>query len=166
MNKLQPILTYANECQPLRLHELLEMDKLQAKLVKSSLGLSKYLRSSPLLNALNISTILRTCEKNAMNLLKSVLHGSSSCKDFYFYLWSSPSQKAKCDTLLSRNMNYCVKYNISLVKYVLDDKFTKQCHKLLKPVTVNNGLADSLRMLLSNFNENDQNLTKLLLSAF
>ena len=56
--------------------------------------------------------------------------------------------------------------NISLVKYVLDDKFTKQCHKLLKPVTVNNGLADSLRMLLSNFNENDQNLTKLLLSAF
>ena len=163
---IQPILTYANECQPLRLHELLEMDKLQAKLVKSSLGLSKYLRSSPLLNALNISTILRTCEKNAMNLLKSILYGSSSCKDFYFYLWSSPSQKAKCDTLLSRNMNYCVKYNISLVKYVLDDQFTKQCHKLFKPVTVDDGLVDSLRMLFTNFDENDQNLTKLLLSAF
>ena len=162
---LQPILTYSNECQSLKLHELLEMDKLQSKLVKSSLGLSKYLRSSPLLNALNINSILRTNEKNAMNLFKSVLHGSSSCKDFYFYLWSS-SRKDKCDTLLYRCMNYCYKYNTSLVKYVLDDEYSKQCHKLFKPVTVNNGLVDSLRMLLVNFDENDQNLTKLLLSAF
>ena len=163
---LQPILVYANECQPLRLHEILEMDKLQSKLVKCSLGLSKFLRSTPLMNAMNIHSILRINEHNSMKLLKSILCGSSSCKDFYFYIWRSQCRNNNYNTLFDRNIKYCDKYDISLVKYLLDDAYAKRCCKIFKPVIINNGLVDSLRHLLKDFSENDQCLTKLLLSPF
>ena len=118
------------------------------------------------MNAMNIHSILRINEHNSMKLLKSILCGSSSCKDFYFYIWGSHGSNNNFSTLFNRNLKYCDKYDISLVKYLLDDAYAKRCCKIFKLVIINNGLVDSLRHLLKDFSENDQCLTKLLLSPF
>ncbi len=48
---IQPILLYATQSLPLSKSDIVEMDKLQAKLIKSALGFTKYYRTTPLLNA-------------------------------------------------------------------------------------------------------------------
>ena len=51
---LQPILFYANECSDFSSRNVNDINKIQSKFVKASLGLSKFLCSTPLLTALSI----------------------------------------------------------------------------------------------------------------
>ena len=49
---VRPVLTYGSHCIYLRVSAIEKMQKLQAKLVKQSLGLHKYCRNSAMLDAL------------------------------------------------------------------------------------------------------------------
>ncbi len=54
---IQPILLYATQTLPLSKSDIVEIDKLQAKLIKSALSFTKYYRTTPLLNAMNVNKI-------------------------------------------------------------------------------------------------------------
>ncbi len=52
---IQLILLYATQSLPLSKSDIVEMDKLEAKLIKSALGFTKYYRTTPLLNTMNVN---------------------------------------------------------------------------------------------------------------
>ncbi len=54
---IQPILLYATHSLLINNTDITEIDQSQAKLLKSAIGLDKYYRNSPLLNAMNVNTI-------------------------------------------------------------------------------------------------------------
>ncbi len=48
------------------------MDKLQAKLIKSALGFTKFYRTTPLLNAMNVNKIANLRNIYTVDLLKNI----------------------------------------------------------------------------------------------
>ncbi len=54
---IQPILLYGTQYSPINKTDITEIDKSQAKLLKSAIGLHKYYRNPPLLNAMNVNKI-------------------------------------------------------------------------------------------------------------
>ncbi len=70
---IQPILLYGTRSLPLSKSDIVEMDKLQAKLIKSVLGFTKYYRTTSLLNAMNVNKIANLRNIYTVDLLKSML---------------------------------------------------------------------------------------------
>ncbi len=54
---IQPILPYGTKLLLINKTDITEIDKSQAKLLKSAIGLQKYYRNTPLLNAMNVNKI-------------------------------------------------------------------------------------------------------------
>ena len=149
---VQPTLLYANECVPLRKVDVNNMDKLQAKLLKCSLSLSKFSLSSPLLSALNVKYVTRVRDQNCIKLLRRIMYGTSRGRQFYFDLLAAGATDA---TLLAR----CNNGAVSLFSLLLDDKIhTNICN------VSNDGLVDSIKQCFNYYNPRNRNLVKLLLS--
>ena len=149
---VQPTLLYANECVPLRKVDVNNMDKLQAKLLKCSLNLSKFSLSSPLLSALNVKYVTRVRDQNCIKLLKRIMYGTSRGRTFYFNLLAAGATDA---TLLSR----CSNGAISIFSVLLNDSI----HTNVRTV-FNNGLVDSIKQCFSYYNPRNRELARLLLS--
>ena len=68
---IRPILAYG--CESIHMNKALikELDKLQGKLLKSCLGLSKYSHTTPLIDALRVHPVSYTIERNCINLLRN-----------------------------------------------------------------------------------------------
>ncbi len=86
---IQPILLYATQSLSLSKSDIVEMDKLQAKLRKSALGFTKYYRTTPLLNAMNVNRIANLRNIYTVDLLKSMFFSRSQAIEFYSYLMNS-----------------------------------------------------------------------------
>ena len=114
-------MTYAGECIPLRKTHLLEMDMLQSKLVKNSLGFSKYLKSSALLNALNVNTITKLVHVNSMKLLCKMLNNSSRSQLFYVHACqvNHNNDKIRENNLYSRCELFCRSQCFSLTRCIV-----------------------------------------------
>ncbi len=69
---IQPISLHATQSLPLSKSDIVEMDKLQAKLIKSTLGFTKYYITTPLLNAMNVNQIANLRNIYTVDLLKSM----------------------------------------------------------------------------------------------
>ena len=162
---IQPSLLYGTECIPLRQSDKIMMDKLQAKLVKSALGLSKYLRSTALIKALNIKLCGSVIAGNTLRLFSSMLNDNSFLKPLYFYMLQHPAKINGCDNLLTRTDIICKVNCFSLVKCILHEDYVKSCKRVLFDAP-RSGLVDSLKILLSNFNDHNKEMIKLLLSPF
>ena len=165
---VQPALTYAGECLPLRKTHLLEMDMLQSKLVKNSLGFSKYLKSSALLNALNVNTITKLVHVNSMNLLCKMLNNSSRSQLFYVHACqvNHNNDKIRENNLYSRCELFCRSQCFSLTRCIVSRHYMSQVKKSVLRKPVNDGVMDSVSSLLKHFTNEDQNMIKLLLSPF
>ncbi len=74
---------------PLSKSDIVEMDKLQAKLIKSALDLTKYYRTTPLLNAMNDNKIANLRNIYTVDLLKSMFFSRSQAIEFYSCLMNS-----------------------------------------------------------------------------
>ncbi len=83
---IQPILLYATQSLPLSKSDIVEMNKLQAKLITSPLGFTKYYRTTPLLNAMNVNKIANLRNIYTVDLLKSMFFSRSQAIEFYSYL--------------------------------------------------------------------------------
>ncbi len=66
---IQPILLHATQSLPLSKSDIVEMDKLHAKLIKSAISFTKYYRKTPLLNAVNVNKIANLRNIYTVNLL-------------------------------------------------------------------------------------------------
>lgn len=159
---LQPVLLYACQSVPVTKSQIAEMDKLQAKLIKTSLGLSKYLRTTPLVNALKIHNVPLLINVLKMNLVKSMIFNTSAAKDFYLRMLNQPT---KC-SFMSDVKSICNDFNISAIKFLFDDQYSMDCKQQMKKFPEDDGLIDSLRILLKNYSEVDKDMVRMLLSAF
>ena len=79
---IRPVLTYGLECVYQQKKIWYEIESLQAKFIKSSLGLRQYCRSGPLLKALKVQSILKSVELAEIKLLRSLFRSSSQTSVF------------------------------------------------------------------------------------
>ena len=161
---IQPALMYANESMALRSSHVLHMDMLQAKLVKNSLGFSKYLRSTALLNALDIKKLNKLIPINSLKLFNSIMQGTSRSRHFYNHVIKNCG--AKDNNLFARCQKFCSSHNVSLLNLTINVQSCKSFCKSFISQPINDGFTDSVSMLLRNFTPHDQDLIKLLLSPF
>ena len=148
---LQPVLTYGIQSIPFRKSDLTEMDKLQAKLIKSTLGLSKYARTTPLINAMNISKITKLKDIYSLDLMKQMFLSESRAKQFYCDIMNKNAYDNQYNNLVSRTRMICNANGISFIKYMFHDEYQKDSRKRLKTVYTD-GLTDSVKSLLINYN--------------
>ena len=88
---LQPILTYAVQCVGISKTKLKEMDRIQARLLKSSLGISKYCRNTSLLQAMKVQPVSTLSDIYTLDLLSSHMKNNANGRTFYSYLLSHTS---------------------------------------------------------------------------
>ena len=124
---LQPVLLYATDCLPLRKEDIRRLETLQAKLVKASLGLHKFLRTTPLIQAMNIKKVETLIDCQSLKLLKGIMFNDSKSKDFYLHLIRT---NFAGNTLLMRVKNVCDKTDLKSICTVLfNDVNTQNCIK-------------------------------------
>ena len=150
----------------MRQSDLTEMEKLQAKLIKTSLGLSKYMQTTPLLNALHINKLQTLRDVYSMDLMKYMMLSNTGAKELYYHLINKSYIKGKYENLISRVSSVCSGNDIQFLKYIFNDSYSRMCRRELKKFPSNDGLADSCRVLLKNYNFCDKEMLKLLLSPF
>ena len=138
---------------------------MQGKLLKSALGLSKFSRSTPLLEALRINKINSSVETQQLNLLKSIINNGSRARTFYLHILKQHmiGKIDKHRDLISRLKPVCAKYDISLVRYIFDDRYSNSCKRTIKAFKTDDGLVDSIRHQLYSC---DRTVINLLLSPF
>ena len=139
---VEPVLTYGCESILLDKGSLESLDKAHAKLVKSMVGLSKYSRSTPLLKALGLMRPTEIIRRKASQLLKQCIYSESATRDFYLYAMRTS------DTFIKGTLPWRANI-VTTVEYNIDD-----------------GITDSVRYLLQNYDENDKVILKILLKPF
>ena len=82
----QPILIYSCSTLNLKHTDINELEKVQASLIKTALGLSKYSRNTQILRALNLKKISRIIDGSHLSLTKAALHNTSKSRTFYLHI--------------------------------------------------------------------------------
>ena len=159
---MQPILLYSNECFDLSNSSKVELEKIQAKLVKASLGLSKFCRSSPLLSALGVRKVDCLVNCQSIKLFNSIMTSKTQICNVYKYAF----RKHLNIGLLSRVKTICSDKRLSVVKIMVDKKYCTSVCKSLKRLPINDGIVDSCRTLLSNYTSGNKALLRSLLKVF
>ena len=68
--------------------------------------------------------------------------------------------------LVNRVKEICIRQGLSFSKICTDRSYCKKVCCIIKQIPVNDGVVDSCRSLLNDFNEQNKELLKLLLRAF
>ena len=77
---IQPILTYSCSNLNLTHNDISELEKVQASLIKTALGLPKYSRNTPILRAFHIKKISKILEERHLSLTKAALHNTAKSR--------------------------------------------------------------------------------------
>jgi len=168
---ISPILTYSLSCMDVTQTSMKDIECLQSKLLKASLGLPKYCRNSPLLSALNIPRVKDLMDIQSLNLARTNILSSSRSKHFYAHLIRCHSSNninmSRHNDLISRVKKICNERQYSFSKFVLNDSYRLHVKNSIKyNNVVNDGVVDSLKLLLNDFNCDNVEIARLLLSPF
>jgi hypothetical protein len=154
---IRPVLTYGLQCVNVSKQSLMALEKIQAKLLKSAIGLHTFCRHIPILNALKIHKIETSLDIWCLELLRFVFNVKSRATSFYTHLLNlhvcGSKFNTRCNNLISRAGNICLKRDISFVKYIVDKQYSSlQRSRLKRCFPVNDGYNDTVRQLLLSFN--------------
>ena len=155
---IPPILSYGCSTLNADRNGIKEIDKALAKLLKSSLGLPKFCHNTPLLEALALKKIAKTLQVHQLSLLRNAIINNSKARTFYMYmikLGTTQSDK----NLITRCFNIRKTHHVSLMRYVFDERYVNQCKKQIHSVP-QNGVTDSVRTLLTNYNQHSKQILK------
>ena len=143
---IRPVLLYGLNCTHINRGYMSQLEKTQARLFKAALGLHKYCKSSPVLNAMDIVNIQTSVDTGCIELAKSIFCNESRARTFYLYLMKSNV----CDkfSLLSRVKNICSKHSVHFMKYMADESYAGDKKRHMKRTVLKDGLADSVQQLL------------------
>ena len=161
---IQPILTYGCTTLNFTLSSVKELDKVQAKLLKSALGLPKFCHNTPLLQALKVKKIDNLLQVQQLSLIRNALLNNSKARTFYLHMFKHRTSYTD-KNLLSRCLEICNTHRVSLTRYVFDEHYASKCKRQIYAVP-QDGVVDSIRSLLYNYNQHSKQLVKLLLSPF
>jgi hypothetical protein len=144
---------------------LIDLDKTQGKLVKAMLGLPSNCHSSPILHALGIDRCSVSVAVASMDLLKNCLASSSSTASFYQFLLTCERNYTK--TLVGRSKAGCDTFNVNFERYIFDSSYVAQTkYRLGNKNTCDNGIVDSIRTLLFNYNSINRNVLRSIVKPF
>ena len=166
------ILTYGCTTTYLTKTNLLKLDRYQGKILKQCLGLNNQSRTTPLLKAICVDPFSISVSASSMELLKARVLRNSLCQDFYCTILLKGNNYLKSSkTLAGRVSQFCIENDISIMKYIFDDKYSsteKNCVKQTSYVkSGSDGLTESIRYLLSSdYNWNNRCLLNNLLAPF
>ena len=79
---IRPVLLYGSSSVHINKESMLKMEKIQAKLLKASIGVHKFCKSSSILQAFNICKIESIIDRNYLELTRSMLSSSSRARPF------------------------------------------------------------------------------------
>ena len=161
---IQPILTYGCTTLNFTLSSVKELDKVQAKLLKSALGLPKFCHNTPLLQALKVKKIDNLLQVQQLSLIRNALLNKSKARTFYLHMFKHRTSHTD-KNLLSRCLEICNAHRVSLTRYVFDEHYASKCKRQIYAVP-QDGVVDSITSLLYNYNQHSKQLVKLLLSPF
>ena len=126
-------------------------------------------RTTALMKALGIEYISSTIKQSSLDLLKVCLFNNSMTQKFYCMLMNEPTVwQVASKTLYGRVSSYCRDKGINLLRYVLSDIYSCEItHKFKNEHIVKlNGLIDSIKGLLTNYDITSQFQLNNLLRAF
>lgn len=160
----QPVLLYGCDSIFLSKKDIAIMETTQSNIIKQCIGLSRYCKSTDLLHAMNIKKICQQLDQNMLNLWNRIFCVTSPTSRLCSYLYSEYILHGSLapGTLLSRIINNGYSPSICALKKVKITPTNLLC---------NNGIVDSLRMVLNSktFNKahsEDHYLAGLLCKAF
>ncbi len=145
------------------------LEKTQTNLLKAAMGIKKFCRNTPILNALRVHRIERTLDIGHLELLKSMIKSNSRSSTFYFHLLNMYNyDSGSCrDNLVHRAHSACMKHNVSLAKYLIDENYASATLRKLKNCfPQNDGFTDSVRQLLLSNDLYDRSVLEMLISPF
>ena len=82
---IRPVLLYGSSSVHINKESMLKMEKLQNKLLETSIGVPKFCKSCPILQALNICKIESIIDRNSLELTRSMLSSSPRARPFYIH---------------------------------------------------------------------------------
>ena len=145
------------------------LDSFQAKLIKAFLGLGKRTYTSQLLEAVRVLPISNSIGVASMDLLRSCLVNDSKSTNFYSFLLSkTKNSKTLEKTLVGRAYMAAQHHSVNLYQYIFNNSYRKQCkHRFNIGVRPGqDGMVDSIRYLLSDYNNEKRLLLSYLLRPF
>ena len=163
MLAILPIMTYVAHAQRLTRTDIKTMESTHGNIIKSSLGLSKYSRTSPLITSLNVQRVESVINNQTINLLRRCLMGGSLASQLYWTLYKQGELDDK--TLLGRASHLIHKNELTFTKTIFNDIF----HIITKSVLFEhvphgrNGLIDSLRVIFNDYDTDNMNYARMLL---
>ena len=114
---IQPILTYGCTTLNFTRSSVKELDKVQAKLLKSALGLPKFCHNTPLLQALKVKKIDDLLQVQQFSLIRNALLNKSKARTFYLHMFKHGTSHTD-KNLLSQYLEICNAHRVSLTRYV------------------------------------------------
>ena len=165
---IRPVLTYGLVCVHQNKAATDAIEKCQGNIVKTALGLSKFDKTSPLLNALRINSISTTVEIQQLALFRTMLLSSSRTGVFYkTILKENLLGISSCrKDLVTHIRHTCQKHDVSLVRFLCDDKYGLAVKRQIKAFPVNDGVIDSVKQLVSFRSMYNTQMLNLILSPF
>ena len=159
----QPVLLYGSDCINLSSTDIKTMETSQGKIIKQSLGLSKYSRNTNLLQALNINKVSHNIIHSTLSLWNRLFCVKSPTQTLCSYLYGEflSTGNTVPGTLLSRIVN---SGHSPLICTLTKTKY-------MHVSSCNDGIVDSLRMVLASENfikpySEDHRLAVLLTQSF
>jgi exonuclease III len=142
------------------------LDKLQAKLVKCLVGLGPKYRTSPLLNALKIHSISKVIDVNNISLLHNIMKTNSAARKFNLIMLK---KNCSCPRLLvNRVQKLSNDQTFNLINIITSRPHGNQVKSnMLKNIKDGeNGMIDTIRLLLKKKSDINISLLRLMLKAF
>ena len=162
---VQTVMSYGCSSVHLTQSNLKELDTLQGKHLKTIMGLSYSCSTSPLLEGLNMIPISTMVKFGALGLFKSCLQSNSLARHFYVQMLKRQYYVNLSKTLLGCVSAFLKNHNVKVCGYLLGSNHTLSVLKRVRCVTPQNenGLIDSVRTLICNYNDKNRYMLKQLL---
>ena len=169
--RVSSTLTYGCASIYINKSQLVNLDKYQIKLRKQCLGFKCRTHTTALMKALGIECISSTIKQSSLDLLNLCLLNSSMTQKFYCMLMNEPTvRQVASKTLYGKVSSYRHDKGINLLRYVFSDIYSCEITRILKNEHIvklgTNGIIDSIRGLLTNYDITSQFLLNNLLGAF
>ena len=125
---IQPILAYGCTTLNFTRSSVKELDRVQAKLLKSALGMPKFCHNTPLLQALEVKKIGNLLQVQQLSLIRNALLNKSKARTFYLHMFKHGILYTD-KNLLSRCLEICNAHRVSLTCYVFDENYASKCKR-------------------------------------
>ena len=135
------------------------MESTHGNIIKSSLGLSKYSRTSPLVASLNVQRVESVINNQTINVLRQCLMWNSLASPFYWTLYKQGELDDK--TLIGlRKREKIQKNELTFMKTIFNDIFHINTKSVLFEHVPHgrNGLIDSLRVIFNDYDTDNMTI--------